>query len=517
MGHRTRSLFLLAIALGAMSWLSACGGSQSSTRAEPKTAKDAQAGSTPDLESPPAPGETKDMSLPPVHVVELDNGMQVNTIVTDQLPIVYATLVVRSGGESDPAKLPGLSGLVAQMLKEGTTERSSAQIAEEIEFLGAELWASSDEENTYVGVRALAEQFDSVMDILAEVAGKPAFSNQELQKLKRRELDRLALAEREPSYIARRTFYRNLYGDHPYGTVDTTPQAVKRARRQDMLRWHEEQFVAKNSFLVVAGDVDPAKVDETARRIFGSWKPGKRAAPTYATPPQRSDRTILVVDRPGSVQSVIYLGNLAIARADREWIPLMVSNQVLGGSAASRLFMDLREKRSLTYGAYSAIGERVEVGPFVAYASVRTEVTHEAVGAFFEHLELIHEEPASPEELVNAKRYLSDSFPLQVDTPGKLAELLVKLRIFGLPDDYWDNYRRAIRATSASEALYVARNYIRPNDSLVVIVGQAADFARSLQEFGPVTVVSPDGELKAKFDDKRPNAGATGAQRFPID
>jgi predicted Zn-dependent peptidase len=159
----------------------------------------------------------------------------------------------------------------------------------------------------------------------------------------------------------------------------------------------------------------------------------------------------------------------------------------------------------------------VEVGPFVAYASVRTEVTHEAVGAFFEHLELIHEEPASPEELVNAKRYLSDSFPLQVDTPGKLAELLVKLRIFGLPDDYWDNYRRAIRATSASEALYVARNYIRPNDSLVVIVGQAADFARSLQEFGPVTVVSPDGEVKAKFDDKRPNAGATGAQRFPID
>jgi predicted Zn-dependent peptidase len=157
------------------------------------------------------------------------------------------------------------------------------------------------------------------------------------------------------------------------------------------------------------------------------------------------------------------------------------------------------------------------VGPFLAYASVRTEVTREALGAFFQHLELIHDEPASPEELANAKRFLSDSFPLQVDTPGKLAELVVELRTFGLPDDYWDNYRRAIRATSASEALYVARNYIRPNDSLVVIVGQAADFARSLQEFGPVTVVSPDGELKAKFEDKRPNAGATGAHRDAID
>ena len=508
---------LVVVGLFALSLLNACGGSKGSAGAEPETAKDAQAKAQPEREPPPKPSEPRDMSLPPVQVANLDNGLQINTIVTDQLPVVYATLVVRSGGESDPAKLPGLAGLVAQMLKEGTTKRSSAAIAEEIEFLGADLWANSDEENTYVGVRALAEQFDVVLAILAEVAGTPAFSNKELEKLKRRELDRLALSEREPRYIARRTFYRQLYGKHPYGTVDTTPQAVKRVRRQDMVRWHREHFVGKNSFLVVAGDIDPDHVAESAKKTFGVWNTGKRSAPTYGEPPKRTDRNILVVDRPGSVQSVIYVGNLAIARANREWIPLMVSNQVLGGSAASRLFMDLREKRSLTYGAYSSVGERVDIGPFVAYASVRTEVTTEAIGAFFEHLERIHLEPAEPEELVNAKRYLSDSFPLKVDTPGKLSELVVELRTFGLPDDYWDRYREAIRKTSASEAQYVARSYIRPRDSLVVIVGQAADFAQSLQQFGPVTVVSPDGEIKAKFDDKRPNAGATGAQRGPID
>jgi len=508
---------LVVVGLFALSLLAACSGSKGSAGAEPETAMDAQQKAQPEREPPPAPSEPKDMSLPPVQVASLDNGLQINTIVTDQLPVVYATLVVRSGGESDPARLPGLTGLVAQMLKEGTTKRSSAEIAEEIEFLGADLWASSDEENTYVGVRALAEQFDVVMAILAEVAGTPAFNNKELEKLKRRELDRLALSEREPRYIARRTFYRQLYGKHPYGTVDTTPQAVKRVRRQDMVRWHRERFVGKNSFLVVAGDVDPEHVADKAKKTFGVWNAGKRSAPTYSEPPKRTDRNILVVDRPGSVQSVIYIGNLAIARANREWIPLMVSNQVLGGSAASRLFMDLREKRSLTYGAYSSVGERVDIGPFVAYASVRTEVTTEAIGAFFEHLQRIHLEPADPEELVNAKRYLSDSFPLKVDTPGKLAELVVELRTFGLPDDYWDRYRQAIRKTSASEAQYVARSYIRPKDSLVVIVGQAADFAQSLQQFGPVTVVSPDGEVKARFDDKRPNAGASGAQRGPID
>jgi predicted Zn-dependent peptidase len=324
----------------------------------------------------------------------------------------------------------------------------------------------------------------------------------------------LALSEREPQYIARQAFYRSLYGQHPYGTVDTTPQAVKRVGRQDMMRWHRTHFVGKNAFLVVAGEVDPEHVAEVAQKTLGQWNPGKRAVPVYGDPPKPTDRNILVVDRPGSVQSVMYIGNLAIRRADREWIPLLVANQVLGGSAASRLFMDLREKRSLTYGAYSAIAERVDVGPFVAYSSVRTEVTVEAVGAFFEHLELIHEEPAEGEELTNAKRYLSDSFPLKVDTPGKLAELVVKLRTFGLPSDYWDRYRNWIRSTSASEAHYVARSYIRPAEARVVVVGQAADFAQSLAEFGPVTVVSPDGEVKAQFKDER--TGGTGAPRGPI-
>jgi zinc protease len=505
--HRLR--FAL-VPLFALALLAAC----AKDAPEPNSAKDAEAGAASDRQTPPAPAEAKNLVLPPVEIANLDNGLQVNTIVTEQLPVVYATLVIRSGAESDPAKLPGLSGLVAQMLKEGTTKRSAAQIAEEIEFLGADLWTSSDEENTYVGVRALAEHFDVVMGILGEVAGEPAFNTEELGKLKRRELDRLSLSEREPQYIARREFYRALYGKHPYGTVDTTPQAVKRVRRQDMVRWHRTHFVGRNAFLVVAGEVDPSHVAEVAETTLGQWSAGKRAVPVYVDPPKPSGRKILVVDRPGSVQSVIYMGNLAIRRAEREWIPLMVANQVLGGSAASRLFMDLREKRSLTYGAYSAIGERVDIGPFVAYSSVRTEVTTEAVGAFFEHLERINQEPAEGEELTNAKRYLSDSFPLRVDTPGKLAELVVELRTFGLPSDYWDHYRDWIRQISASEAHYVARNYIRPKETLVVIVGQAADFAQSLGQFGPVTVVSPDGELKARFEDER-NTG-TGASRGPI-
>lgn len=490
------------VSLVALIVTAACG-PKGAAPAETETAQSAKTEEQPTREPPPPPGETKDVSLPPVEVAELDNGLQVNTIVADELPVVYATLVVSSGAESDPPNLPGLAGLVASMLKEGTAKRTSAQLAEEVEFLGADLWASSDEENTYVGIRALAGQFEVAMEILAEVASEPAFSVEELAKLKKRELDRLALAEREPGYIARRTFYRRLYGEHPYAVVDATPASVKRVARQDMVRWHRKHFVGKNAFLVVAGDVTPEQVATAAKKDFARWKPGKRVIPSYGSMPAHQGRKIVVVDRPGSVQSVIYIGNLALPRANRVWIPLMVANQVLGGSAASRLFMDLREKRSLTYGAYSAVVERVQTGPFIAYASVRTDVTSEAIDAFFEHLETIVREQPSAEELANAKRYLSDSFPLRVDTPGKLADLVIELRTFGLPDDYWDRYRRAIRATSGSEALYAAREYIKPDKALVVIVGQAADFAQSLTKFGPVTVVSPEGEVKAEFTEKR--------------
>ncbi len=170
-----------------------------------------------------------------------------NTVRWDQLPIVYLRLVIKSGGETDPADLPGLAHVVGEMLKEGTRTRSSAQLAEQVEFLGADLWVDDDEENVYIGMRALADQLDEAMDILADVATNPAFSEAELRKLKRRELGRLALDENDPSYLASREFYRYLYGEHPYAHIDTTTTALEHMRRTDLTRWHQRYFVPNNA------------------------------------------------------------------------------------------------------------------------------------------------------------------------------------------------------------------------------------------------------------------------------
>jgi predicted Zn-dependent peptidase len=245
----------------------------------------------------------------------------------------------------------------------------------------------------------------------------------------------------------------------------------------------------------VVGDVTPAQVLEHANKAFQNWT--KRSVPAlqYPAPPTRSTREIVLVDRPESVQSVIYIGNLALARTNPDYVPLLVANQVLGGSAASRLFMDLREKQSLTYGAYSSVEEGLEPVPFRAFAAVRNEVTPQALKAFFEHLQRISNEPAAESELANAKRLLVDSFPLHIETPGEIAGLVSDLRAYNFPDNYWDGFRSQIQAVASAQALQAAKQYIRPESSLVVVVGRAASVRETLAMYGAVKVIDTDGKL----------------------
>jgi zinc protease len=451
-------------------------------------------------QSPPESGPARDIQFPSIARASVGTGLEVNTVEWHTLPIVYLQVIVKSGGSADPTDMPGMADLVGQMLKEGTRTRTSAQIAEEVEFLGADLWVSSGQDTITIGMRALSSQLDDAMRLLADVAMNPAFRPDEVEKLKRREIDRLALSLREPRFLANREFYRALYGTHPYAHVDTTAAVVQRVRRNDLARWHQTHFVANNAILVVAGDVTAQAVQDSATANFGRWRSGTVPALTFPEPPSRDAREIIVVNKPDLVQSVIAIGNLAVPRSSPDFVPLEVANQVLGGSAASRLFMDLRERRSLTYGAYSDLNESIQVAPFRASASVRTEKTAEAVGAFFEHLDRIVGEPAPQEEIQNAERYLSDSFPLRIDTPGKIGGLVGDLRVYGLPDDYWESYRSAVRVVTPAQAHAAARQYIHPDRALVVIVGNASVFVNDLRRFGAVTVLTPEGTEEARFE-----------------
>lgn len=460
-------------------------------------------------EDPPASTAPRDIHFPTIARKTGSSGLELNTVEMRQLPIVQIELVIRSGSASDPTNLPGLAQLVASMLKEGTLKRDSAKLAEAVEYLGADLSVSNDEENVFISMRALSEHVEQAMSIVAEVAMRPAFSEAELKKLKKRELDRLALEANDPYSLVSREFYKALYGDHPYAHVDTTEDVVKRVKRSDLQQWHRANFAPNNAFMVVVGDVSADQVSTLADKAFKGWASRKITEPTYATPPTRQTRQIVLVDRPASVQSVIFVGNLAVERKSPDYVPLMVANQVLGGSAASRLFMDLRERRSLTYGAYSRIYEGEQVAPFRAYSAVRNEVTAQAMSAFMEHLSRIVTEAPANEEVEAGKRYLIDRFPLDIDTAGKIAHLVSNLRIFGLPDDYWDGYRAQIAQVTPSDALAAAQKHVEPERAVIVVVGKAADVKPVLDQYGQVTVIDIQGKVIPQTTASTPVPGTT--------
>lgn len=488
-----------------LSWASAllvgCGASVSTAPvAQPapppeSTSVQVERGPVSELDRPPVGDKARDVAFPPIARNALGSGLELNSVEMRQLPTVQIELVIKSGSAADPEALHGLSGLVASMLKEGTTRHSSAQIAEAVDFLGAELWVDNDEETIRIHMQALSEHLSEALGLVAELAMRPKFSDVELGKLKKREKDRLMLQSQNPNFLVAREFHRALYGKHPYAEIDTTVAVVEKVKRKDLADWHAANFAPNNAFLVVVGDVTAAATQQAAELAFKGWKAHTVPETTYAAPPVRTQRDVILIDRPQSVQSVIFVGNLAIERSHPDFIPLMVANQVLGGSAASRLFMDLREKQSLTYGAYSTVYERVQVAPFRAYAAVRNEVTPQAMKAFMEHLDRIVKDAAPADELGDAKRYLTDRFPLRIETPGKIAGLVSDLRLYGFPDDYWKSYNSQVGAVEPAQALGAAQRHVHPDKALIVVVGKAADIKDALSAYGPVTVLDTEGKV----------------------
>lgn len=464
----------------------------------------------PARQAPPQSAPAREIHFPPIARETTGGGLEVNTVALHGVPVVQVKLVIRSGSARDPKDLPGTAQLVAEMLKEGTAKHNSAQLAEAVDFLGARLGVQNNEELTVINIQALSEQLPDAMSLVAELATQPTFDEAELAKLKKRELDRLALMSKSPNFLARREFWKALYGEHPYGHVDTNKDVVKRIKRADLAAFHRRYFAPNNAYLVVVGDVTHEQVMASANKAFAGWATRPITPVEYPTPPSRAAREIILVDRPESVQSVIYVGNLALARKDPDYIPLLVANQVLGGSAASRMFMDLREKQSLTYGAYSDLDEGVVPAPFRAFASVRNDVTAQALKAFFEHLVRISNEPPSQQELADAQRLLIDSFPLHIETPAEIAGLVSDLRAYGFPDNYWDGFRSQIAKVNTEQALAAGKKYIRPNASVMVVVGKAAVVKEALSAYGPVKVIDTDGNLVVQDAPVPPPPAAAG-------
>jgi zinc protease len=416
--------------------------------------------------------------------------------------------------------LVGLAALTAEMLRRGAGQRSTEEIAEAIEFVGGSLSVETDTDYTAINVRVLREHLDLALELVGDLVQRPRFPEDELEKQRRRELDRLSLMRSQPRWLARQAFYRTLYGEsHPYAYYDAEPESLRRVTRADVVQFHQSHYVPRNAFLLVVGDTRDQDVAAKAQRFLGDWP--DRPAPAFdvPSPPTHEGREIVVVHQPGNTQAQIVVGNLALSRGDPQYLRLRLANQVLGGSASARLFMNLRERCSYSYGVYSSVSSRAGQAPLAVGGAVEARHTAGALREIFRELDRIRQEPAPADELGAARDYLVGSFPAMTETAGNIAELVTIQRVFALASDYWSTYRSGLIAVDGASAQQAAQQYIQPDQVTMVIVGDAEVVVPPAREYGAVRVVAADGRPIESFprraDDEAPVTAEACAESEP--
>ncbi len=431
---------------------------------------------------------------------KLSNGMTVLILEDHRFPAVVTEFHVRGAGALfEPEKQRGLASVTAEMLREGTKTRTSRQIAEQMDRLGASLWASSGfgSVETAVGASGLRDNFDAWFGIAVDVLLHPTFPELELNRMKQRIKVQLRQQRSSSGFLADERFARAVFGSHPAAIVSATAESVDAITPAALAAWHRERFDPAKTILGISGDVYAAELMPKLEKWLAPWPRRGIDTALPANPAPVASRRIFVVDRPDSVQTTVTMGNIAIDRRSDDYVPMVVMNQILGGGSAARLFLNLREEKGYTYGVYSGFSAGEYPGPWRAGGNMRTEVTEGAFKEFFHEFRRIRDEKTPAAELDDAKRSVVANFALALEQPARVLGFAVARKIYGLPDDYWDTYPAKVMAVTADDVERVARKYLDPATAQIVAVGDARQIKPVLEQYGAVEVYDNLGNVVA--------------------
>lgn len=420
----------------------------------------------PDLPPPPK------LTLPEIQEFELSNGLQIFLMEKHEVPLVQMNVIINAGVVNDPESKTGLASITMDMLDEGAGSMNSLELADAIDYLGAEINTSAGLHTSTVSLHTPLSKFDEALNLMSEIILSPTFPQNELDRIKKERLTTILQQHDQPNSIASALFNKTLFGeDNPYGKSNIgTEETIQSFTPEDLQKFYDENFNVDNSFAVVVGDVQKEGLKTKLEEALGNWRKGNSGEPELQETKQVAKRKVYLVDKPGSAQSVVLIGRLGVERLTADYFPLQVMNTILGGSFTSRLNQNLREEHGYTYGARSYFGFRPVPGPFLAYASVQTEITDSALIQFFNELEGILE-PVPAEELTRAKNYIALKFPGNFQTVEEVASQLEEVVVYDLPENYFTNYVNKILGVTEADVKRVAEKYIDPEKSIVVIVG----------------------------------------------
>jgi zinc protease len=451
----------------------------------------------------PQPGPNPAFSPPPPVRRKLSNGLEVLILERHNLPIVALNLVVKGGESLAPAGKEGLAALTGDLLTEGTASKNLPQLAGELNDLGASINGNGGEESFNLTLTTLTPQLARALAIYTDVLLHPAFPEDELNRLRVQRLSALLRRADSPPAIAGLVFPKLLYGEaHPYGRTDT-PKSVKSLTRDDVVSLYKTLFVPNNSALIVAGDTTPDAIIPILESALKDWKPGSPVPRTAPETPSSRPVTVYLVDKPGSAQSILTVGQVGVARNTPDYFPLSIMNAVLGGQFSSRINLNLREAKGYTYGARSSFSFRLGAGPFEAGAPVKTEDTRPALVELIKELtDITGPRPVTGAELAFAKDRVIKGFPARFESigggggrgpgggGGGLAGTLAELVLYDLPADYFTTYREKVEAVTQADVERVARKYLEPGRMAILIVGDRAKVEPTIKDLPFAKVIN---------------------------
>lgn len=401
----------------------------------------------------------------------LPNGFTVLHFEKHNLPIVMITMIVKAGLLDEPKEKAGLAHLTAELLDEGTKNRKSAEISEEIEFMGAGLGASAGSDYTTITLSVLKKDIEKGFEIFSDIILNPVFPQEELNR--KRELIKGSLKQKEedPYFLAERSFKKEVFGEHPYGRlVEGSAETLPEITREDLLRFHSKYFIPNNAILSVVGDLTPSELNSLIKKHLDPWKiadlPERKIYPMNEEKTKKSVK----IDR-DVTQATIIIGHLGISRDNPDYYAVSVMNYILGnGGFSSRLMQKIRDEMGLAYDVSSFFMLNKEKGSFHAEVQTKNESANTVIEEVVKQIEKIREEKVSNEELSEEKDYLTGSFPRRLDTSRKIADFIATAEFYNLGLDYVEKYVSFINAVTKEDVQRVARKYLDAENFVLIVV-----------------------------------------------
>jgi predicted Zn-dependent peptidase len=445
--------------------------------------------------TPPPPGPARPLNMPKITERQLSNGLTVILAPLQNVPKVTAQLTVRVGQATARDKHSGIAQLAASVANEGTDTRSSKQIKEELRAIGGSLNLFTDADSTTLFSSSLSEFSPKLFDLMSDVIQHPAYPENEVALAKENSIQGIRAGRADPNFLASERFQKAVFGSHPYSFFVADEKSINALTRADLKEFASTYYAPNNSFLVVVGDFEPDAMAAQIEKAFGSWK--NHAVPTeqIAQPPTRDKRQIYFINRPDSVQSAIYIGNVSIPRKDKDYFAIRTANTIFGGSFYSRLTRNIREQKGYTYSPFSASNTQAKAGSFLTGAFVRNEVTGVTLLEIFYELDRMRVAPVTDEELAAAKAYSNGNFSVELSSQAGLAGRISTVYLYELPKSFIEDFRPKIDGLTPADIQRVASKYFDTYRAAVVIVGDYEKVKDQITPFGDVTLFDAEGNV----------------------